>query len=115
LRESRFLFLSSANPQLFFLADAENVVRGSAIRCWFVSGNAGLPLPQEDKDISGVGLEEYEPFIGETVERITRKAQRLRGLRMVNISSTFYGGMSPRCCRQKPCWHAASACKPIGA
>jgi len=40
-----------------------------------------------------VGLEDYEPFIGpETVERITRKAQRLRGLRMVNISSTFYGG-----------------------
>jgi trehalose synthase len=40
-----------------------------------------------------VGLENYEPFIGlETVERITRKAQRLRGLRMVNISSTFYGG-----------------------
>jgi hypothetical protein len=39
-----------------------------------------------------VGLENYEPFIGlETVERITRKAQRLRGLRMVNISSTFYG------------------------
>jgi trehalose synthase len=40
-----------------------------------------------------VGLEDYEPFIGlETVERITRKAQRLRGLQMVNISSTFYGG-----------------------
>jgi trehalose synthase len=40
-----------------------------------------------------VSVEDYKPLIGfETVERITRKAQRLRGLRVVNISSTFYGG-----------------------
>ncbi|MGE5304520.1 MAG: glycosyltransferase [Alphaproteobacteria bacterium] len=40
-----------------------------------------------------VGVEDYEPLIGiEAVERIVRKAQRLRGVRMVNISSTFYGG-----------------------
>jgi trehalose synthase len=40
-----------------------------------------------------VSVEDYEPLIGlEAVERITRKAQRLRGLRVVNISSTFYGG-----------------------
>ena len=40
-----------------------------------------------------VNIEDYEPLIGEpTVERIKRKAQRLRGLRVVNISSTFYGG-----------------------
>lgn len=40
-----------------------------------------------------VNIEDYAPLIGaETVERITRKAQRLRGLRVVSISSTFYGG-----------------------
>jgi len=40
-----------------------------------------------------VSVEDYAPLIGaETVERIVRKAQRLRGLRVVNISSTFYGG-----------------------
>src|SRR5918994_5050931 len=40
-----------------------------------------------------VSVEDYVPLIGaETVERITRKAQRLRGLKVVNISSTFYGG-----------------------
>jgi trehalose synthase len=40
-----------------------------------------------------VNIEDYAPFIGaEAVERITRKAQRLRDLRIVNISSTFYGG-----------------------
>jgi trehalose synthase len=40
-----------------------------------------------------VNIEDYEPFIGaEAVERITRKAQRLHGLRVVNVRSTFYGG-----------------------
>lgn len=40
-----------------------------------------------------VSVEDYEPLIGlETVERITWKAQRLRGLRVLNINSTFYGG-----------------------
>jgi len=40
-----------------------------------------------------VSVEDYEPLIGaEAVERISRKAQRLRGLRVLNVSSTFYGG-----------------------
>jgi trehalose synthase len=40
-----------------------------------------------------VSFEDYAPLIGaEAVERIKHKAQRLRGLRAVNISSTFYGG-----------------------
>ena len=40
-----------------------------------------------------VTIEDYAPLIGtEAVERIVLKAQRLRGLRVVNISSTFYGG-----------------------
>ena len=40
-----------------------------------------------------VSVEDYEPLIGtEAVERIIRKAQRLRGVRIINISSTFYGG-----------------------
>lgn len=40
-----------------------------------------------------VNIEDYAPLIGEeAVERIMRKAQRLRGLRVVHISSTFYGG-----------------------
>ena len=40
-----------------------------------------------------VDIEDYEPLIGtEAVARIARKAQPLRGLRVVNISSTFYGG-----------------------
>lgn len=40
-----------------------------------------------------VNIEHYAPLIGEdSVERIMRKAQRLRGLRVVHVSSTFYGG-----------------------
>jgi len=40
-----------------------------------------------------VNIDDYAPLIGtEAVERIRGKAQRLRGLRIVNISSTFYGG-----------------------
>lgn len=38
-------------------------------------------------------IEQYEPLIGaEAVERIMLKAKRLNDLRVVNISSTFYGG-----------------------
>jgi trehalose synthase len=38
-------------------------------------------------------IEEYEGLIGpEAIERIMRKAKRLSDLRVVNISSTFYGG-----------------------
>ncbi len=40
-----------------------------------------------------VGIEDYAPLIGEqAVERIMRKAQRLHGMRVVHVSSTFYGG-----------------------
>jgi trehalose synthase len=38
-------------------------------------------------------IEQYEDLIGaEAVERIMRKAKRLTDLRVINISSTFYGG-----------------------
>jgi trehalose synthase len=38
-------------------------------------------------------IEDYEPLIGsEDVERILRKAERLRDLHVVNINSTYYGG-----------------------
>ena len=40
-----------------------------------------------------VQLEDYEPFVGgEAVERILKKAKPLRGLHVVNINSTYYGG-----------------------
>jgi trehalose synthase len=38
-------------------------------------------------------LEDYEPLIGsDAVERIARKAERLRDLHVVNVNSTYYGG-----------------------
>src|SRR2546428_1592617 len=38
-------------------------------------------------------VEDYEPFIGAAaVERILRKAEALRGCRVVNFNSTYYGG-----------------------
>ena len=40
-----------------------------------------------------VNIEDYEPLIGaEALERILHKAHRLRGLRVLHLSSTFYGG-----------------------
>ena len=40
-----------------------------------------------------LGIEEYENLIGaDAVERIVQKAKRLHGLRVINVSSTFYGG-----------------------
>ena len=40
-----------------------------------------------------VDIEDYAPLIGdEAVERILHKAHRLRGLRVLHVSSTFYGG-----------------------
>ncbi len=40
-----------------------------------------------------VTVEDYEPLIGaEAVERIGRKAERLRDLHVVNVNSTYYGG-----------------------
>jgi trehalose synthase len=38
-------------------------------------------------------IEDYEQFIGsETVERIREKAAKLKGLRVANFNSTYYGG-----------------------
>jgi len=38
-------------------------------------------------------IEDYEPFIGaENVQRIREKAAKLKGLRVVNFNSTYYGG-----------------------
>ncbi len=38
-------------------------------------------------------IEDYAPLIGEeAVERILHKAHRLRGMRVLHVSSTFYGG-----------------------
>lgn len=40
-----------------------------------------------------VAIEDFAPLIGEeAVERIVHKARRLRGLRVLHVSSTFYGG-----------------------
>jgi trehalose synthase len=37
--------------------------------------------------------EDYEPFVGaETVERVLRKAERLRDMHVVHVNSTYYGG-----------------------
>jgi trehalose synthase len=38
-------------------------------------------------------IDDYAPLVGdETIERITKKAERFRGLHIVNINSTYYGG-----------------------
>src|SRR5438105_13815624 len=38
-------------------------------------------------------IEDYEPLIGrENVERIREKARKLKGLRVANFNSTYYGG-----------------------
>ena len=46
-----------------------------------------------EKRLWQIGIEDYAPLIGEeAVERILHKAHRLRGMRVLHISSTFYGG-----------------------
>lgn len=46
-----------------------------------------------DRYFRPLHIEHYEDLIGaDAVERIVSKARRLHGLRVVNISSTFYGG-----------------------
>lgn len=46
-----------------------------------------------DHKFRPVSIEQYEPLIGSAaVERLERKARRLAGLHVVNVSSTFYGG-----------------------
>jgi trehalose synthase len=38
-------------------------------------------------------IADYEPLVGsETIERIAKKAERMRDLHLVNMSSTYYGG-----------------------
>jgi trehalose synthase len=38
-------------------------------------------------------IEDYEPLVGgEVVERICDKAAKLKGLRVANFNSTYYGG-----------------------
>jgi trehalose synthase len=38
-------------------------------------------------------IEDYAPLIGsENVERIRKKAEKLKGLRVANFNSTYYGG-----------------------
>jgi trehalose synthase len=38
-------------------------------------------------------IDDYEPLVGqETVERIRQKAAKLKGLRVANFNSTYYGG-----------------------
>jgi glycosyltransferase involved in cell wall biosynthesis len=38
-------------------------------------------------------IEDYEPLVGaEVVERIREKAAKLKGLRVTNFNSTYYGG-----------------------
>jgi trehalose synthase len=40
-----------------------------------------------------IQIEDYEPLIGrETVDRIRQKAAKLKGLRVANFNSTYYGG-----------------------
>src|SRR5437660_3796107 len=40
-----------------------------------------------------IQIEDYEPLVGrETVERIQQKAAKLKGLRVANFNSTYYGG-----------------------
>jgi trehalose synthase len=40
-----------------------------------------------------VDIGDYAPLVGEeAVDRILHKAHRLRGLRVLHVSSTFYGG-----------------------
>ena len=42
-----------------------------------------------------VTLEDYESFIGaEATDRISKKAEALKDLHVVNVNSTYYGGAS---------------------
>jgi trehalose synthase len=47
----------------------------------------------QENEFKLVSIDDYEPLIGaEAVERIRRKAERLRDLHVVNVNSTYYGG-----------------------
>jgi trehalose synthase len=48
---------------------------------------------KDPRDFKLISVEDFETLIGaEAVERILRKAERLRDLHLVNINSTYYGG-----------------------
>jgi trehalose synthase len=51
-------------------------------------------LQRTNEPSSGVhSLESYEPLIGrERIQRILKKADKIRDLHVVHVSSTFYGG-----------------------
>jgi trehalose synthase len=53
-----------------------------------------FPNQSEDpRDFKLISVEDFETLIGaEAVERVLRKAERLRDLHLVNINSTYYGG-----------------------
>jgi trehalose synthase len=47
----------------------------------------------ESSSLGVHSLESYEPLIGrERIERILKKADKIRDLHVVHVSSTFYGG-----------------------
>ncbi len=49
--------------------------------------------PNHVPPFRSVTVEDYEPLVGaETVERILRKASRLRDLHVAHVNSTYYGG-----------------------
>jgi trehalose synthase len=49
-------------------------------------------------------IEQYEPLIGAAaVERINRKAERVRTMRVAHVSSTFYGGGVTELRTPSPC------------
>ncbi|HVS77268.1 MAG TPA: glycosyltransferase [Steroidobacteraceae bacterium] len=55
--------------------------------------DSDLERTQRTRELSLPMVSDYEPLIGgETVQRILRKADRLRDLHIVNINSTYYGG-----------------------
>jgi trehalose synthase len=53
-----------------------------------------MPAPSLERSTLGLhSIEQYEPLIGAaTTERILRKAERVRTMRIAHVSSTFYGG-----------------------
>jgi len=55
-------------------------------------GHAGL-IRKGSTEWRLVELEDYEPLVGaETVARIGKKAEKLQGLHVANVNSTYYGG-----------------------
>lgn len=60
-----------------------------------------LAVPTRSRLIS---VEDYQPLVGaEAVERILKKAARLRDLHVVNVNSTSMAAASPKSCRLLPC------------